>query len=142
MQPQEKACIKCGVVKPLSSYYKHPQMSDGHLGKCSECCKVDAVTNRRNKADRYKEYDTARAKNPDRIRLRSEGTKRRRKQHPEKHRAYWKVKRALAAGNLTKAPCEVCGSDDVVGHHDDYSKPMEVRWLCHTHHMEHHRKYD
>lgn len=41
-----------------------------------------------------------------------------------------------------KKPCEVCGSNKFVHkHHDDYRKPLSVRFLCATHHKEHHRKY-
>lgn len=36
-----KICFKCGVEKPLSDYYKHKKMGDGHLGKCKECTKSD-----------------------------------------------------------------------------------------------------
>lgn len=43
-------------------------------------------------------------------------------------------------GKLVKQPCEVCGSPDSVKHHDDYSKPLDVRWLCRPHHAELHRK--
>lgn len=46
------------------------------------------------------------------------------------------VKRGL----VKKGPCEVCGDPKVEGHHADYSKPLEVRWLCAVHHGETHRK--
>jgi len=41
-------------------------------------------------------------------------------------------------GKITRKPCEVCGSGDSQKHHDDYSKPLEVRWLCRAHHLELH----
>lgn len=46
----------------------------------------------------------------------------------------------LRRGELQRGPCEVCGDDQVEAHHDDYSKPLEVRWLCRPHHHQHHRE--
>ena len=43
-------------------------------------------------------------------------------------------------GVLIKKPCEKCGDPKAQGHHDDYSKPLDVRWLCAFHHREHHAK--
>jgi hypothetical protein len=39
---------------------------------------------------------------------------------------------------INKMPCEVCGEINVEAHHDDYDKPLQVRWLCRPHHLEHH----
>lgn len=33
-------------------------------------------------------------------------------------------------GRLKPSPCEVCGEPKVHGHHDDYTQPLAVRWLC------------
>ena len=48
---------------------------------------------------------------------------------------------AIKAGKIVRQPCAVCGVEKVHGHHEDYTKPLEVDWLCSKHHMERHRKY-
>ena len=65
-----------------------------------------------------------------------------RNRFPEKARARDGVKVALRRGLLVKQPCEV-GIDckgRIEAHHDDYSKPLDVRWLCTKHHAEHHSR--
>ena len=56
----------------------------------------------------------------------------------KKTRAKDAVKRAVKAGKLVKGPCEQCGKVRVHGHHDDYDKPLVVRWLCPEHHKQWH----
>lgn len=58
-----------------------------------------------------------------------------------KEYARYAVSEAIRAGRLVKQPCERCGkADKVIAHHPDYSKPLEVQWLCSRHHAEAHGK--
>lgn len=44
------------------------------------------------------------------------------------------LRSAVRRGLIEREPCEECGAETVDGHHDDYDKPMAVRWLCRRHH--------
>lgn len=49
------------------------------------------------------------------------------------------VAAALKSGRLVRGSCEICRTGvGVDAHHDDYSKPLDVRWLCRRHHRLHH----
>lgn len=58
----------------------------------------------------------------------------------KKANTHRKVMYAVQQGQLIKEPCEVCGDVNSEAHHDDYDKPLEVRWLCRKHHNELHRQ--
>jgi predicted DNA-binding protein YlxM (UPF0122 family) len=59
------------------------------------------------------------------------------------------AEKAIERGALVRKPCEICGADglmadgrhEVQAHHDDYNKPLEVRWLCQKHHYEWHSSH-
>jgi hypothetical protein len=44
------------------------------------------------------------------------------------------LRSALRRGLIERGVCEVCGDPQTDGHHEDYDKPMVVRWLCRKHH--------
>ena len=45
----------------------------------------------------------------------------------------------IKKGLVKRQNCEICSSDiNVEAHHDDYARPLDVRWLCRVHHDEHH----
>ena len=70
-------------------------------------------------------------------------TRRFRKKWPEKYKAHGIVSRAIKSGKLEKHPCEVCETmENLEAHHEDYSKPLNVRWLCKKHHIELHTRID
>jgi hypothetical protein len=58
-----------------------------------------------------------------------------------RYRVYHQLHAALRSGKISRQPCESCGSQKSQAHHDDYSKPLDVRWLCAKHHAEHHREH-
>ena len=147
-----KRCIHCGEEKPLSDYYKHPAMNDGHLGSCKECVKARVRLHRSENIDKIRDYDRQRGQDP----MRKAANKARAprykakkpeylahyfEKNPDKHKAHGIVQRAIRAGKLTVQPCERCGYGiGVQAHHEDYSKPLEVVWLCPPCHGERHRE--
>lgn len=136
-----KICFKCKVKKPLSEFYKHKMMADGHLNKCKKCAKNDVLEHRNKNLESIREYDRMRCKEPKKRASLRISTDRWAQKFPEKHKAKSMVKNAVRDGRLKRLPCEVCGSDERIhGHHDDYSKPLDVRWLCAAHHHQHHAK--
>lgn len=147
-----KKCNQCGQAYSLANFYKHPAMGDGHLGKCKECVKANVRANYRKNREHYRRYERERANLPHRVELRNayaqtaEGrvaARRARRRYfernPEKRRAHIMTGNAIRSGRLKRQPCEVCGDTRVHAHHDDYAKPLDVRWLCPRHHAEHHK---
>jgi hypothetical protein len=50
--------------------------------------------------------------------------------HPERYKAEQAVRTAKRNGTLTPMPCVVCGALKAEAHHKDYSRPLDVVWLC------------
>jgi ribosomal protein S27AE len=136
---RSKKCFKCSAVKPLSEFYKHAEMADGHLNKCKECAKNDVHQHREKNLEKIRAYDRDRSKNKDRIAAAYEITKAWRQADSRRTAAHSAVARAIKSGKLTRNLCEQCGNQKSVGHHDDYDKPLEVRWLCQSCHVRLHR---
>lgn len=132
-----KKCFKCRVKKPLRLFYKHPGMADGHLGKCKACTKKDVSANYRANIEHYTKYERMRFLSPERKAMAAQYQRNRRAKHPNKSKAWRAVSNAIRDGKLVRMPCERCGAI-AQAHHDDYRKPLAVRWFCFKHHREHH----
>lgn len=147
-----KKCFKCGLVRPLSDFYPHPMMADGHLNKCKTCTKKDTAARvavkMQDPAWVEREMERHRAKQ-ERYRKCGRASKivgkkktavgrRHAEKYPERYRARVVLGNAIRGGVVSKKPCEVCGRADSEGHHDDYSKPLDVKWLCPRHHADRH----
>jgi hypothetical protein len=149
-----KTCIECNKEKDLLEFYSHKQMADGHLNKCKICVQNRIHKYRLNNLDAVKEYDKKRNALPHRVKARKEyiktenGKKARtkakinyRKHYPMKYAAHVIVTKAIKTGTLIKQNnCSECNSTyKIEGHHDDYTKPLDVRWLCELCHKTWHR---
>lgn len=121
---REKICFKCGRKKPLNDFYKHPKMADGHLNKCKSCTKADVS-----------EYRESKPGNCLETRLKAC------KKNPTKINARRAVEAAMHAGALVNpGVCFGCGCKPpehrIEAHHHDYSKPLDIVWLCTPCHRE------
>lgn len=128
-----KVCFKCREEKPIGDFYKHKEMADGHLNKCKECTKSD-VRLHRSENNSVREYDRKRSKTPERRAHIAMVSKKWRMENPQGYKAHTALGNAVRDKKITKMPCEVCGNSRSHAHHDDYSKPLSVRWLCAMHH--------
>lgn len=149
----EKTCRKCSITQPIAEFYPHPQMRDGHLNMCKTCSKLATKRHYREHPEHYRAYERGRANLAHRVDAReayrksldgtavlSRGKKAYVTRNPQKRAAHVAVGNALRNGRLVRQPCEKCGAEKVHAHHDDYTKPLDVRWLCNTHHIEHHKQ--
>lgn len=131
-----KHCNICNRTLSVDSFHKRSASIDGLAARCRGCQKI---------------YDAGRLHKPERVALRaayrvSEHGRERLtagsyawiERNPDKRQAHTITGNAIRDGRLVKQPCEVCGNPIVHAHHDDYTKPLDVRWLCVEHHTEHH----
>lgn len=127
-----KKCFKCKETKPLSEFYPHGQMGDKHLNKCKQCTKKDVTQNRFKNIEKIRAYDRKRARLPHRIKNKIERNKIYKEKFPLHFKARGAVTRAVRSGKLKRPDiCEICKKEArIYGHHDDYTKPLDVKWLC------------
>lgn len=131
-----KECTRCHRRKPLTEFTidrprpgrKYPcHNKDGRHSHCREC-QIEIVHD-------WKKRNPERAKE---TALRA--SNRYVENHREGARAHRLLRAAIKRGDLMREPCKACGSKrGIQGHHDDYSKPLEVTWLCHDCHRRLHR---
>lgn len=148
-----KRCFKCGRLLPLSEFYKTRAMKDGRLNKCKDCTKKDVKHYREENLEKIREYDRNRPNKTERYtraksyiktlkgkQAKAKANRKYSTQYREKRIAHNEVSKALANKKLTPLPCEICGSTErIQAHHFDYSKPLEIIWLCEKHHKQRHK---
>ena len=133
-----KRCFKCGAEKPLSEFYAHPRMADGHLNKCKECNKNDAHKHHRKMSQEPDWVEAQRARGRDKYARLYQSERQRRLINGSptaKHVASYAVGNAVRDGRMVKpTTCSQCkrkvSGRFMHAHHEDYGKTYDVIWLC------------
>jgi len=114
-ETQTKRCSGCTRRKPVTAFDRCKKQ--GRQRYCREC-KQGYNERNRSKCVEYSQRSQAK--------------------YPDRKKARGKVSTELIAGRLTKpSRCERCGKRrELQAHHADYSKPLDVEWLCSTCHRE------
>jgi transcription elongation factor Elf1 len=114
-------CIKCDQSKSLDEF---PLRSDrfGHYTTCKSCKSVYQKQYSKSKAGKLVQVKADQA---------------RKEKFAHKRNARSKTFTAIKNGTIQVLPCLICG-DKAEAHHHDYSRPLDVMWLCKTHHKETH----
>jgi len=135
-----RACKKCGETRSESEFYA------SNKATCVECLKASARANREENLAYYRAYDRKRYREmPERkeaarkssnseagMRARKKSREKTKMENPEKYKARNAVANALRDGKLTRGTaCYFCNSTSKLqAHHQDYSRPLDVYWLC------------
>ena len=135
-----KTCSKCAVEQPLSNFYKSKLGKGGLQSRCKSCIGATHRDWRKKNLDRRAQYISQWRKESGGEYIKS--IRQWEKNNPAKRRAHTIVKSAKKRGLLIPKPCEKCGEHKVEAHHDDYNKPLEVRWLCKRCHWALHSKLE
>ena len=135
-----KKCSKCKTAKPVSEFRKMSGRKSLHCW-CNQCC-ADYSRQWQKQNKEKARASTSKYQKTQKGKLTLKNAARRRREiapvKPNdrlKLRARQKARQAFDSGKIIKQPCEVCGDTSVQMHHDDYTKPLEVRFFCKKHHL-------
>ena len=141
--PKTKHCKRCSTTKVLTAFSACSDALDGKQSWCKGCAanytRSDAFKRTKKKyatsdagKEQIRKYRATDAGKESRCRI----NQKYHEKHPEQRKASRALNYAIAAGKINRQPCAICGAKDQVhGHHEDYSKPLDVLWLCRKHHI-------
>ena len=133
LPPTLKLCSKCKIDKPLSAFYKSKLHRLGVGSHCKLCTNSTSAknysANRAELLEKSREWAKANRESKRASYAKWKAA------NPIKKKASDLVNSAIKTGRMVRQPCEICGTTKGVhGHHCDYSKPLDVMWLCPAHH--------
>lgn len=128
-----KICAACKALKEDTCFYSS---SSGYLSSKCRPCSIEYSRNRRwLKFEQVYRYQSKIRRTEKHKARTNEATKKSQRKYSERFAARTSVRLAIEAGKLFREPCIICGEQRSEAHHEDYSRPLQVKWLCHTHHL-------
>lgn len=123
-----KVCRDCGEQREAAAFGADKRNRDGLKSYCKPC-------------------EARQAQEARRLRPHLHRGRRRRwnARHPERARAHWMINELTRSGRLIRpTTCDRCSDPTgrIEAHHEDYSKPLDIIWLCHSCHVAHHTERD
>lgn len=137
-----KKCSQCFRELELKMFKKRTKSKDGLKACCRDCHR--GYDRRYQSSEKYKktesEYRRLYRLTPKGKEVASGQMTKRVTKRDIKRLAREKLHTEVRCGRVQRGSCVVCGEPKAHGHHEDYTKPLEVIWLCRVHHEETHNK--
>ena len=137
-----KACWDCGEEKPVLEFHRRTGRGDGYNDQCKQC------RSRAQKSwtpeQRMRAYAvTARVRGKPEVKEAVRVYMKEYQRKPEvraKYKARNAVATAIRNGSMVRPmECSSCGATEKLqAHHSDYSRPLDVTWVCRSCHSKHH----
>lgn len=125
-----KECGKCHETKSVDEFHRNRTKKDGYTDWCKVC---DSARKRKwNSENAERRQFVAKHYNETHPESSKKAITKWAKSNPQHYGIRKKLFRAVASGKLVKPDaCSECGTvGRVVGHHEDYDKPLNVQWVC------------
>ncbi len=148
----QKVCTRCRIERDLESFHRNSRAKDGRASWCRTCSRAYSKNWREVNPEygsrwrevnpeynrRWREANSVRWKEKSRQWAKANPEKgaaascRYAKRYPKLNRALSAVHYAVKVGHLIRPEtCEECGREGhIEAHHEDYSRPLNVVWLC------------
>jgi len=139
-QESKKQCFVCNEVLPFDSFHKDASKKYGLSSRCKECGRKYAVEAKRRNPEYRRQQQLSHKKTLSKYKGRYEEYHREwankiRKTEPKKFNARIKASNEV----MIEGGCYFCNSTaNLVRHHYDYDKPLDVYILCKSCHAKYH----
>lgn len=127
-----KKCKTCGLILPFDMFHKHKISADGLRSNCKSCRSINEAHYYTDKREHRILCAKQRRQLPEVKEKQNYYSKQYAKNNKLKLRARAILNYNVRTGKLSRPTnCQDCGSpNQIEGHHEDYSKPLDVKWLC------------